>query len=91
MAKLPTLRKCRLDEITIIMNKDKNNFAPSYTAELFNNNLSCYALRNADFVMPRRNTVTHGKHSLRYIEPKLWAKLGKDIRKAENQFYLKVG
>lgn len=70
MAKLPTLRKRRLDEITIILNKDKN-FAPSYTAELFNNNLSCYALRNADFVMPRFNTVAHGKHSLSYIEPKL--------------------
>jgi len=70
MAKLPTLPKRRLDEITIIMNKDKN-FAPSYTTELFNNNLSCHALRNADIVMPRFNTVTHGKHSLSYIGPKL--------------------
>ena len=40
-------------------------------------------LRNADFTIPRFNTVTHGKYSLSFLEPKLWASLSDDLRKSE--------
>ena len=57
--------KCATNEellkIAVILYKVKNNIAPSYIAELFNKNTSRYALRNADFIIPRFNTVTHGK------------------------------
>ena len=30
--------------------------------------------------MPRFNTTTHGKHSIRYISPKLWSLIPKNVR-----------
>ena len=33
-----------------------------------------YNLRNADFVLPRFQTVSYGKHSLRFLGAQLWAK-----------------
>ena len=35
-------------------------------------------LTNSDFLLPRFNTVSFGKHSLRYLGPILWNKLDKD-------------
>ena len=34
-----------------------------------------YVLSVSDFSTPRYNTVTYGRHSLRYLGPKLWGKL----------------
>jgi len=53
------------------MYKVKSNIASSYVAELFNKNISRHALKNANFTIPRFNTVAHGKHSLSYLGPKL--------------------
>ena len=39
---------------------------------------SCYSLRNSDFLLPRFNTVSFGKHSLRYLGPIIWSKLDKN-------------
>ena len=39
-----------------------------------------YNLRQADFSIPRYETVTYGKHSIRYLGPRLWTKLPKSIR-----------
>ena len=36
---------------------------------------SIYNLRHSDFSVPRYNTVTYGKHSLRYLGRTLWRKL----------------
>ena len=33
-----------------------------------------------DFSIPRYETVTYGKHSIRYLGPRLWTKLPKNIR-----------
>lgn len=57
-------------------------------------NMSCrYAPRNADFTIPRFNTVhvTHGKHNLSYLGPKLWAKLNKTLESQKLLTNLKVG
>ena len=41
---------------------------------------SNYNLRQADFSIARYETVTYGKHSIRYLGPRLWTKLPKSIR-----------
>lgn len=41
---------------------------------------STYSLRGAEFHIPRFNTVTHGKHSLRYLGPRLWNQLSTNLR-----------
>ena len=50
--------------------KVRNNLCPSYVTSLFRDSYTKYDLRNDDYVLPRFNTVTFGKHSLRYWAPK---------------------
>ena len=85
LAKLPTLKKNkRLQDIAILMYKVKNELCPSYIKEIFqNNNINRYCFRNSDFVIPRVNTLTYGKHTLRYLGPFLWSKLDKKVRNSE--------
>ena len=71
-AELPTLLNRRLQDICIFMYKVKYNLCPTYIGNLFNNHNSSYSLRHSDFSIPRYNTVTYGKHSLRYLGPRLW-------------------
>ena len=61
------------------MYKVKNELCPSYVRDLFQKNNSRYNLRNSDFVIPRYNTVSYGKHSIKYLGPMLWSKLDKEI------------
>ena len=72
----------------------KNDLCPPYIKELFQkNNINSYSLRNSDFVIPIFNTVTYGKHSLRYLGPVLWSKLVyKKIKNSEslNTFKAKI-
>ena len=37
-------------------------------------------LRKTTFTIPRFNTVSYGKHSLRYLEPKIWNTLADNLR-----------
>ena len=37
-------------------------------------------LRNTDFILPCYNTVTNGKHSIRYLGPSIWTKLTEQER-----------
>ena len=67
-AGLPTLFNRRLQDIAILMFKVKNNLCPQYIANLFKRQQSNHNLRNADFILPRFNTVT-------YLGPKLWARI----------------
>ena len=84
LAKLPTLKNRRLQDIAILMYKVKNELCPSYIKEIFqNNNINRYIFRNSDFVIPRFKTVTYGKHRLRYLGPLLWSKLDKKVRNPE--------
>ena len=45
---------------------------------------SQYHLRNHNFVIPRFRTVAFGKHSLTYLGPVIWSKLGISIRSSES-------
>ena len=55
---------------------------PNNTCKQYMHN-SSYFLRQSDFSTPSFNTVTYGKHSLRYLGPKLWGKLSPDVRSAK--------
>ena len=50
----------------------------------FNDHNSSYFLRQSYLSIPCYNTVTYGKHSLRYLGPRLWGKLSPDVRSAKN-------
>ena len=39
-------------------------------------------LRVKEFSIPRFNSITYGKHSLRYLGPVLWAKIPSNIRQS---------
>ena len=66
-AGLPTLTNRRLQEMAIIMYKVKFKLAPMYIQDLFSINLTSYNLRVKEFSIPRFNSITYGKHSLRYL------------------------
>ena len=79
-ANLPTLTNRRLQDILILMYKVKQSLAPSYINDLFHNHEKKYNLRNSDFYTPRFNTVTYGKHSIRYLGPYMWGKINQELR-----------
>ena len=82
-----TLCNRRLQDMAIFMYKVKTNLVPSYISDLFSCDMSRYNLRNADdFSLPRCNTVTYGRHSLRYMGPYIWSKLHKSIKMADSAF-----
>ena len=71
--------------MAIFMYKVKTNLVPSYISDLFSCDISRYNLRNTDdFSLPRCNTVTYGRHSLRYMGPYIWSKLPKSIKMADS-------
>ena len=70
----------RLQDMATLMYKVKNNICPKYIADLFRRSDTKYALRNKEFVIPRFNTATYGKHSIRYTGPRLWNIVPKNIR-----------
>ena len=80
MANLCTLQNRRLQDMATLMYKVKNNICPKYIADLFRRSDTKYALRNKEFVIPRFNTATYGKHSIRHTGPKLWNIVPKNIR-----------
>ena len=52
------------------MNKVKYNLCPSYISDIFNISDRSYNLRNSgNFTIPKINTTTYGKHSIRYNGP----------------------
>ena len=65
-AKLPTLLNRRLQDLCILMYKVKHELCPSYIRNIFSRQSNTYNLRQPDFTLPRFNTVTHGKHSVRF-------------------------
>ena len=62
-----------------------------YISNMFYANSHTYSLRQGDFYLPRFNTVTYGKHSVRYLGSRLWRKLTNRERSTINlkQFSLK--
>ena len=59
------------------MYKVQNNLSPKHIVDLFNKKDTKYELRNADFTIPRYNTITYGKHSMRFLGPKIRKQLDK--------------
>ena len=82
MARLSTLHNQRLQDIAILMYKVKNNMCPTYISTLFEQPAIKYELRNHDFTIPRFNTVSFGKHSLRYMGPRVWSSVPSNVKKA---------
>ena len=82
MAGLSTLHNRRLQDIAILMYKVKNDMCPAYISNLFGQPAIKYELRNHDFTIPRFNTVSFGKHSLRYLGPKVWSSVPINVKKA---------
>ena len=84
-ARLPTLCNRRLQDMAIFMYKVKTNLVPLYISDLFSCDMTRYNLRNTDdFSLPRCNTVTYGRHSLRYMGSYIWSKLYKSIKMADS-------
>ena len=79
-ANLKFLYERRLQDIACLMFKVRHNLCPPTVKNLFSLKSSTYNLRGADFHIPRFNTVTYGKHSLRYIGPLLWNRLSTNIK-----------
>ena len=73
-AKLPTLHNWRLQDICILMYKVKHNLCPRTVCNIFKTSNHSYSLRQTDSYLPNFNSVTNGKHSLRYLGSKLWSK-----------------
>ena len=64
-ANLPTLLNRHLQDICVLMYKVKHTKMCSETiTNIFKPRDSYYNLRNSDFLLPRFNTVSFGKHSL---------------------------
>ena len=79
-ARLPSLMNRRLQDISCLMYKVKNNLCPKYIYDLFKLNNFVHKLRVKEFTVPRFETVTFGKHSLKYLGPTLWSKIQPHIR-----------
>ena len=84
-ARKTTLYNRRMQDIAILIYKALHNQSPQYIKELFKLRISNYNLRGTDMlILPRFNTVTYGKNSLRYMGPKIWNSLPDDIKAANN-------
>ena len=79
---ISTLHNRRLQDIAILMYKVKNNMCSTYISTLFEQPAIKYKLCNHDFTIPRFNTVSFGKHSLRYMGPKVWSSVPSNVKKA---------
>ena len=79
-ANLKSLYERRLQDIACLMFKVKHDLCPPNVKNLFSLKSSTYNLRSADFHIPRFNTVTYGKHSLRYIGPMLGNRLSTNLK-----------
>lgn len=79
-ANLKSLYERRLQDIACLMFKVRHNLCPLTVKNLYSLKSSTYNLRGADFHIPRFNTVTYGKHSLRYIGTLLWNRLSINIK-----------
>ena len=55
-------------------------FMPKRIFCLFETHNANFNLRKSDFVLPNFNTVTFGKHSLKYLSPKLWNRIPSKLK-----------
>ena len=79
-AGLPTMHNRQLHDLMVLMFNVKNGLSPKYILELFQTMKSNYNLPASDLVILIYNTVTYGKHSIRYLGPYLWHKLPGNVQ-----------
>ena len=65
-----------------IMFKVKDNLLSRPICDMFLTDSHTFNLRQKDFYDCSFNTVTHGKHSIRYLGPRLWSKIPSKDRSA---------
>ena len=64
--------------------------SPTYISTLFEQPAVKYKLRNHDLTTPRFNTVSvFGKHSLKYVGPKVWSSVPSNVKEASTLSSLK--
>ena len=64
------------------MYRVRNNLCPPYMKDSFELDNSSYNLRMKEFLLPRFNTTSYGKYSMKYLGPQLRSKLNSNIRNA---------
>ena len=80
-ANLPSLQNRRLQDLATLMYKVKYGLVPSNLVVIFSVKSSKYHSRNMDFHLPRFNSVSYGKHSIRYsVGPYIWSRLDSKIK-----------
>ena len=80
-------RRRRLQDIAIITYEARYNMCPLHIQDIFKLDKLRYGLRNSgDFFIPRYNTTTYGRHSLRYVGPVIWSKQGCKKHRMNLQF-----
>ena len=67
---------------TLHNRRPQDNMCPAYSSTLFEQPAIKYKLHNHDFTIPRFNTVSFGKHSLRYMGPKVWSSVPSNVKRA---------
>ena len=78
---LPSLQNRRLQDLATLMYKVKYGLVPSNLVVIFSVKSSKYHSRNMDFHLPRFNSVSYGKHSIRYsVGPYIWSRLDSKIK-----------
>ena len=68
----------RLQDLAILIFLVKNGISPDYISGWAVSKIGhrYYNLRNSDIIIPRFNTISFGKHTIRqYLGPYLWRKL----------------
>ena len=84
-ADLPTLLNSRLQDLCILMYKVKHKLCPAYISNIFKEPNSNYNLRQADFSIPRYETVTKSQTVSGIALPGLPAALKKKKVAAKNK------
>ena len=79
-AGIPLLYNRRLQDNAVFMYKIKHKLLPQGLFNPFQLDSDSFYLRKQEFVIPRFSSVTYGKHSLRYLGPKMWNDLTPRIR-----------
>ena len=74
-----------LQVLAIEMFKIKNNMAPEFLNEIFQNRALLYNLRtNSNFSSRQVHSVYHGTESLSFLGPKIWELVPEDTKQSES-------
>jgi hypothetical protein len=76
-----SLEDTRLHSLATEVYKSINHLSPPFMEEIFQLKQTPYNLRGTQKVnLPRRNTTTHGLHSISFLGPTIWNSLPEKIK-----------